>query len=81
MFQVLNLILKYNCISVGAHVLPLDCLFCLDWSSALRYITDGDTDDHLDMLDGGIIKQLLDDKWKTFARVCQVIINILEQME
>jgi len=44
-------------------------MFFIDWNSALRYITDGDTDDHLDMLDGGIIKQLLEDKWKTFARV------------
>ena len=33
------------------------------------YITEGDTDEHLEMLDGGVIKQLIEDKWKTFARV------------
>lgn len=43
---------------------------CLDWSSALNYITEGDKEEHLDMLGGGVIKQLLDEKWKTFARVC-----------
>lgn len=40
-----------------------------DWSSALIYITDGESDDHLEILDGGVIKQLLDDKWKTYAKV------------
>ena len=40
-----------------------------DWSSALIYITDGATDEHLEMLEGGVVKQLLDEKWKTFARV------------
>jgi hypothetical protein len=45
-------------------------LWCLsDWSSALIYITDGETDEHLEMLEGGVVKQLLDEKWKTFARV------------
>lgn len=32
-------------------------------------IVNGETDEHLDMLEGGVIRQLLDDKWKTFARV------------
>ena len=41
----------------------------VDTSSALIYITEGDSDEHLQILDGGVIKQLLDDKWKTFARV------------
>ena len=41
----------------------------VDWSSALIYITDGDTEEHLEMLEGGVIKQLLDEKWKTYARV------------
>ena len=47
----------------------LKLMFVSDWSSALMYITDGDSDEHLHMLEGGIIKQLLADKWKTFARV------------
>lgn len=42
---------------------------CVDWSSALMYIADGDTDEHLRLLDDGLIKQLIADKWKTFARV------------
>ena len=41
----------------------------LGWSSALIYITDGDTEEHLEMLEGGVIKQLLEDKWKYFASV------------
>ena len=44
-------------------------LLLSDWSSALIYITEGETEEHLEILQGGVIKQLLDDKWKTFARV------------
>lgn len=29
----------------------------------------GTKEEHLDMLDGGIIQRLLEEKWKTFARV------------
>ncbi|XP_070193087.1 transient receptor potential cation channel subfamily V member 6-like [Littorina saxatilis] len=36
--------------------------------SALMIIVNGETDEHLDMLGGGVIRQLLDDKWKTFAK-------------
>jgi hypothetical protein len=32
-------------------------------------IVNGETDEHLDMLEGGVIGQLLREKWKTFARV------------
>ncbi|KAK7476492.1 hypothetical protein BaRGS_00032240, partial [Batillaria attramentaria] len=39
-----------------------------NWNSALMIIVNGETDDHLDMLEGGVIGQLLRDKWKTFAR-------------
>ena len=35
-----------------------------NWSSALLYLTDGESEDHLEMLDGAVIKQLLDEKWK-----------------
>ena len=52
---------------------------CLsDWSSALIYITDGDTVEHLEMLEGGVIKQLLDEKWKTFARVSIQLMYCIE---
>lgn len=39
-----------------------------NYSSALMIAIDGEEDDHLEMLEGGVIRQLLDDKWKTFAR-------------
>lgn len=32
-------------------------------------IVNGETDDHLELLQGGVIRQLLDEKWKTFVRV------------
>lgn len=38
---------------------------------------DGEEDDHLEMLEGGVIRQLLDDKWKTFARVCDISVGLL----
>lgn len=44
-------------------------LFVLDWNSALFIILNGTKEEHLDMLDGGIIQKLLEEKWKTFARV------------
>lgn len=47
-----------------------DFLFHSDWNSALFIILNGTKEEHLDMLDGGIIQRLLEEKWKTFARVC-----------
>lgn len=44
-------------------------LLYLDWNSALFIILNGTKEEHLDMLDGGIIQRLLEEKWKTFARV------------
>lgn len=43
--------------------------FHADWNSALFIILNGTKEEHLDMLDGGIIQRLLEEKWKTFARV------------
>lgn len=43
--------------------------FCLDDESALLITLNGKTDDHLDMLNSGIIYRLLEEKWKAFARV------------
>jgi len=37
---------------------------------------DGTKEEHLDMLDGGIIQKLLEEKWKTFARVSSYVIGI-----
>lgn len=39
-----------------------------DWNSALFIILNGTKEEHLDMLDGGIIQRLLEEKWKTFAQ-------------
>lgn len=43
------------------------CSFA-DWNSALFIILNGTKPEHLDMLDGGIIQRLLEEKWKTFAQ-------------
>ena len=40
-----------------------------DWSSAIMIILAGTKPEHLNMLEGGIIAKLLDEKWNTFAKV------------
>ncbi|CAG0914329.1 unnamed protein product [Notodromas monacha] len=40
-----------------------------NWNSALMIIINGDSSEHLDMLEGGVIQRLLEEKWKTFARL------------
>jgi hypothetical protein len=35
----------------------------------LSFIVSGETEDHLDMLEVGLVKQVLNDKWATFAKV------------
>lgn len=42
--------------------------FLIDWQSALFIILEGTKQEHLDMLDGGIIQKLLEEKWDTFAQ-------------
>lgn len=42
--------------------------FYIDWNAALILILNGTKPEHLDMLDGGIIERLLEEKWKTFAQ-------------
>ena len=37
--------------------------------SAMYLILNGPKEEHLNMLEGGIIAKLLEEKWKTFARV------------
>lgn len=46
----------------------ISCSGFVDWNSALFIILNGTKEEHLDMLDGGIIQRLLEEKWKTFAR-------------
>lgn len=51
-------------------ILMTFCMACfVDWNSALMIIINGENDDHLEMLEGGVMRQLLDEKWKAFARV------------
>lgn len=66
-----------------ASTLRFDCstsisllLFFTDWNSALFIILNGTKEEHLDMLDGGIIQRLLEEKWKTFARVRLIFISV-----
>ncbi|XP_067932842.1 transient receptor potential cation channel subfamily V member 5-like [Watersipora subatra] len=40
----------------------------MDWSSSLMITLNGGTDDHVDMLQSGVLRQLLDDKWKYFVK-------------
>ena len=40
-------------------------------------IINGDRDEHLDMLEGGVMRQLLDEKWEKFAKVCMSKLSIL----
>ncbi|XP_060880261.1 transient receptor potential cation channel subfamily V member 5 [Metopolophium dirhodum] len=63
---------RYSNITCSAY--PLSALDTLlpdgrtNWNSVLFIILDGTKEEHLDMLDGGIIQKLLEEKWKTFAR-------------
>ena len=40
-----------------------------EWGSALIIILNGTKPAHLNMLEGGIIAKLLEEKWQTFAMV------------
>ncbi|XP_056638835.1 transient receptor potential cation channel subfamily V member 6 [Diorhabda sublineata] len=63
---------RYSNITCSAYTLnALDTLLpdgSTNWNSALFIILNGTKEAHLDMLDGGIIQRLLEEKWKTFAR-------------
>lgn len=64
---------RYHNISCSAY--PLDGLdtICdngkIAYNSALNFIINGNTDDHLAMIESGVVKRLLDDKWRTYAQV------------
>ncbi|CRK89237.1 CLUMA_CG002996, isoform A [Clunio marinus] len=63
---------RYSNITCSAY--PLNALDTLmpdgstNWNAALIIILNGTKPEHLDMLDGGIIERLLEEKWKTFAQ-------------
>ena len=38
------------------------------WNAALSFIVNGESEDHLDMLEIGVVKRLLGDKWATYAK-------------
>ncbi|KAJ8967525.1 hypothetical protein NQ314_002840 [Rhamnusium bicolor] len=63
---------RYSNITCSGYTLnALDTLLPdgrTNWNSALFIILNGTKEEHLDMLDGGIIQRLLEEKWKTFAR-------------
>ncbi|KAF0313003.1 Transient receptor potential cation channel subfamily V member 6 [Amphibalanus amphitrite] len=63
---------RYSNITCSAY--PLNALDTIgpdgktNWNSALMMILNGKKDEHLDMLEGGIIQRLLEEKWQSFAR-------------
>ncbi|XP_060075724.1 transient receptor potential cation channel subfamily V member 5-like [Ylistrum balloti] len=63
---------RYSNITCSAYpLLALDSIGPkgeTNWNSALMIIINGDRDEHLDMLEGGVMRQLLDEKWERFAR-------------
>ncbi|CAM1305235.1 Iav (predicted) [Pycnogonum litorale] len=64
---------RYSNITCSGY--PLNALDSLqadgktNYNSALIIILSGKKKQHLDMLDGGVIQRLLEEKWKTFARM------------
>ncbi|KAF5276287.1 hypothetical protein FQA39_LY06636 [Lamprigera yunnana] len=63
---------RYSNITCSGYTLnALDTLLPdgrTNWNSALFIILNGTKEEHLNMLDGGIIQRLLEEKWKTFVR-------------
>uniref|UniRef100_T1IMS0 Ion transport domain-containing protein n=1 Tax=Strigamia maritima TaxID=126957 RepID=T1IMS0_STRMM len=63
---------RYSNITCSAY--PLNAVDTIlpngqtNWKSALMIILRGSSDQHLDMLEGGVVQRLLEDKWKTYAR-------------
>lgn len=46
-----------------------DLFINVDWVSGVMLILAGTKEEHLNMLEGGIIAKLLEEKWSTFAMV------------
>ena len=63
---------RYSNITCSAT--PLEGLDTIDtdgkilWNSSLSFIVNGEADENLDMLEIGVIKRLLSDKWSTYAK-------------
>ena len=55
------------------HIPSIRDYFFADWGSALIIILNGTKPEHLNMLEGGIIAKLLEEKWKTFAMVLLIM--------
>ena len=48
------------------------CFFCRSWSKHIfNQNFPGTKEEHLNMLEGGIIAKLLDEKWTTYAKVSE----------
>ncbi|GFR04367.1 transient receptor potential cation channel subfamily V member 4 [Trichonephila clavata] len=64
---------RYSNITCSGY--PLNALDSLqpngraNLNSALMIILKGNSTEHLDMLEGGVIQRLLEEKWKTFAQI------------
>ncbi|XP_014671090.1 PREDICTED: transient receptor potential cation channel subfamily V member 6-like [Priapulus caudatus] len=63
---------RYN--NISCSVYPLHAIDSIspdggtNWNSAIMIIVKGETREHLEMLTGGIIQKLLEEKWVTFGR-------------
>ena len=49
----------------------------ISWNAALSFIINGNTDEHLEMIEGGVVKRLLEDKWNTYAQVIELRLNYI----
>ena len=66
--SMMTILILLICTAVMKHVANQSC-FILDWGSAMMIILAGTKEEHLNMLEGGIIAKLLEEKWTTFAQV------------
>lgn len=50
--------------------------FITDKQAAITTIVENDSIPHLKMLDDQVLNELLDKKWKSYAKVCNIVIII-----
>ncbi len=55
--------------NINDKAVTLTVKLLADWGSAMMIILAGTKPEHLNMLEGGIIAKLLEEKWTTFAQV------------
>ena len=71
----LKLISIFFSLSLSFIAYPLGALDSIfpdgstNWGSAMMIILAGKKEEHLNMLEGGIIAKLLEEKWSTFAQM------------